>query len=107
MQKIIKNVLDVIEKQGYEAYIVGGYVRDQLLGIISYDVDICTNAKPKELIKILPNTKINLGGISFKINEYNFDITTYREELKYENRKPISYNYINNLLLDLKRRDYD
>ena len=106
MQKIIKNVLDLLENKGFEAYVVGGYVRDQLLGISSFDIDICTNAKPKELIKIIPHSKITLGGISFKIKEYNFDITTYREELKYEKRKPISYNYINNLISDLKRRDF-
>ncbi len=107
MHKIIKKVLETMENKGYEAYLVGGYVRDQLLGIESFDIDICTNAIPKELIKILPKyTNINLGGISFKIKEYNFDVTTYREELKYENRKPVKYNYINNLVQDLKRRDF-
>ena len=54
MNKIIKNVLTTIEKKGYEAYVVGGYVRDLLVGKASFDVDICTNATPKELITIFP-----------------------------------------------------
>lgn len=107
MNKIIKNILNKIEKEGYEAYVIGGYVRDLLVGISSYDIDICTNATPKELLKIFPNASSkNLGGIEFKIKEYHIEITTYREEIKYKNRKPIEFNYINNLVLDLQRRDF-
>ena len=107
MNKIIKNVLTKIENNGYEAYLIGGYVRDLLVGKSSYDIDICTNATPRELINIFPNgsTK-NLGGIDFKIKEYHFEITTYREEIKYKNRKPIEYHYVNSLIEDLKRRDF-
>lgn len=107
MNRIIKNVLDKLENKGYEAYIIGGYVRDLLVGKNSYDIDICTNATPRELLGTFPNSSSkNLGGISFKIKEYHFEITTYREEIKYENRRPIKYNYIDNLLLDLQRRDF-
>ena len=52
MDKIIKNILKKIEASGFEAYLVGGYVRDYLLGIKSLDVDICTNALPKDVISI-------------------------------------------------------
>ena len=107
MNKIIKNVLTKIESSGYEAYIIGGYVRDLLVGKSSYDIDICTNATPRELINIFPNSNTkNLGGIDFKIKEYHFEITSYRKEIKYKNRKPIEYNYVNNLLEDLQRRDF-
>ena len=107
MNKIIKNILNKIEKEGYEAYVVGGYVRDLLSGIFSYDIDICTNATPKELLAIFPNASSkNLGGIEFKIKEYHVEITTYREEIKYKGRKPVEFNYINNLIVDLKRRDF-
>lgn len=107
MDKIIKNILTKIESNGYEAYVIGGYVRDLLVGHHSYDIDITTNATPKELLTIFPssNTK-NLGGIDFKIKEYHFEITTYREEIKYKNRKPIEYNYIDNLITDINRRDF-
>lgn len=107
MDKIIKNILTKIESNGYEAYLIGGYVRDLLVGKTTYDIDITTNATPRELLEIFPssNTK-NLGGIDFKIKEYHFEITTYREEIKYKNRKPIEYNYVDNLLTDLNRRDF-
>lgn len=107
MDKIIRNILTKIESNGYEAYVIGGYVRDLLVGKRSYDIDITTNATPKELLSIFPisSTK-NLGGIDFKIKEYHFEISTYREEIKYENRKPIEYNYVDNLITDLQRRDF-
>lgn len=107
MNKLIKKILTKIESSGFEAYVIGGYVRDLLLGNISLDIDICTNATPKDLIKIFPNASTkNLGGIEFKHKEYHFEITTYREELKYKNRKPIEFNYINSLVADLNRRDF-
>ncbi|MCM1052387.1 MAG: hypothetical protein NC483_00195 [Ruminococcus sp.] len=107
MHKLIKNIIEKLENEGFEAYIVGGYVRDLLLGKSSFDIDICTNATPKELIKIFPNsTTRNLGGIEFKKKEYNFEITTYRKEIEYSNRRPIKFNYVNNLVEDLNRRDF-
>ena len=107
MNKIIKNILTKMETEGYEAYVVGGYVRDLLSGIFSYDIDICTNATPKELLTIFPKASSkNLGGIEFKIKEYHIEITTYREEIKYKGRKPVEFNYINNLVIDLQRRDF-
>ncbi len=108
MEKIIKRVLRDIESNGFEAYIVGGYVRDLLIGNISSDIDICTNALPKDLHKIFPinNNSNNYGGFNLKIKKYNIDITTYREELKYENRKPVEIKYVDNLLKDLERRDF-
>ena len=70
MHKIIKQILNKIENVGYEAYVIGGYVRDLLVGIASYDIDICTNATPKELMMIFPNASSkNLGGIDFKVKE--------------------------------------
>lgn len=107
MEPIVKKVLKKIESNGFEAYLVGGYVRDLLLKRRTYDVDICTNALPKELKKIFPNAVIhNYGGISFKIKKFNFDITTYRKEIKYANRKPIEIEYINSLIEDINRRDF-
>lgn len=107
MDKVITKVMNQIEESGYEAYIIGGFVRDLLLGINSSDVDICTNATPKELIKIFPSASSkNLGGIDFKLGTYHFEVTTYREEIKYKGRKPIEFNYIDNLLQDIKRRDF-
>jgi tRNA nucleotidyltransferase/poly(A) polymerase len=108
MDRIIRKILEKIEDEGFEAYLVGGYVRDYLLGKNSFDVDICTNALPKDLHKIFPGStnSNNYGGFNLKVKHYNVDITTYRKELKYENRRPVEVVYINNLLDDLKRRDF-
>lgn len=107
MKRVINNILSKIEREGFEIFIVGGFVRDYILGKKSYDIDICTNATPKELIKLFPNSKLtNIGGIAFKIKKYNFEISTYREELAYENRRPIKISFINNIKKDLNRRDF-
>ena len=107
MEKAIKKVLNTIERNGFEAYIVGGYVRDLLLGRISWDIDICTNALPKDLIELFPNSNTGIyGAVDFKIGKYSFEITTYRKEFKYSNRHPGEIKYISNLLEDLKRRDF-
>ena len=109
MDKIILNVIKKLKKNGYEAYVVGGYVRDKLLGIESNDVDICTNALPKEIIDILKLDKTtidNCGCVNIKTKKYNIDITTFREENNYQNRRPKTINYVDDLTKDLKRRDF-
>ena len=108
MDKIIKNILKKIESNGFDAYLVGGFVRDYLLGIKTLDVDICTNALPKDLHKMFPNNSNSntYGGFNLKIKNYNIDITTYRKELKYESRKPTELIYINDLKEDILRRDF-
>lgn len=104
----IQNILKKIEDYGYEAYIIGGYVRDYLLNIESTDIDICTNALPKDIIKIFNVKKetSSYGSITIHDGKYNFDITTYRKENNYQNRKPQNIEYTNNLLDDIKRRDF-
>lgn len=108
MDKIIKEVLYKIENNGYTAYLVGGYVRDYLLGKKTLDVDICTNALPKDLHKIFQcnASSNNYGGFNLNIKGFNIDITTFRKELNYENRKPAEIVYIDSLEEDIKRRDF-
>lgn len=108
MDKIIKNILKRIENEGYEAYLVGGFVRDFLLGKDTNDIDICTNALPKELKSIFPknDSSNNYGGFKFKAKKYNIEITTYRKEIKYDKRKPIEIEYISSLFEDIQRRDF-
>ncbi len=106
MKRIIKNILKTLENNGYEAYLVGGFIRDKILHIKSYDIDICTNAKPEDLEKLV-NIKVNdYGSLSFKLNKYSIDITTFRKELKYEKRKPTKIEYVDTLEEDVKRRDF-
>lgn len=108
MDEKIYKVLNKIENHGFEAYIVGGYVRDYLLNNPSNDVDICTNALPKDIIKIFNIKKSvnNYGSIRLLDEKYTMDITTYRIESDYINRRPQNIEYTSNLLLDIKRRDF-
>lgn len=108
MNSKISNVLTKLIDNGYEAYVVGGYVRDYLLGITSYDIDISTIARPKDIIKIfeLNNINDNYGSILIKDSSYSYDITTYRREISYENRKPETIEYIDSMEEDANRRDF-
>lgn len=105
----MKEIIDKIISNGFEAFIVGGYVRDYLLGFISYDIDICTNAKIDDLIKIFGDLgTANKEYYSYHIidNKYRYDITCYRKELEYKKNKPIKLKYAKNLKEDLLRRDF-
>lgn len=106
-EKALK-ILEILTENHYEAYIVGGYVRDKLLNISSNDIDICTSATPKEIMNLFPNTSSpNYGSINIIYKNTNFDITTFRKEIKYkENRLPVKIKYIKNLKKDLLRRDF-
>ena len=99
--------LKKLNEAGYEAYIVGGYVRDHILNIKSTDIDITTSATPKEVAKIFNITKADdLGCINIKNGDLNIDITTYRKESSYVNRKPKKLHYVKDLRTDLLRRDF-
>jgi len=103
-------ILNQIGKHGYKAYIVGGYPRDLYLKRESVDIDICTDATPKELKEIFKESilpKQEYGGITVLKNHIRFEITTFRKEIKYENNRfPVKIKYIHTLLEDLKRRDF-
>lgn len=104
----IKNILKTLENNGFEAYIVGGFVRDYLLKKKTNDFDIATNALPKDLIGIfgVPKRKIEYGSYHLKMENYDVDITTYRKEGEYQNNRPTEVTYSNNLVEDAKRRDF-
>jgi tRNA nucleotidyltransferase (CCA-adding enzyme) len=103
-------ILKKIEDNGYVAYIVGGFVRDYLMGKVSLDVDICTNATPKELSAIFKGAIIpseDYGAVTLIDKKGRYELTTFRKEIRYDDyRRPIELEYINNLLDDLKRRDF-
>lgn len=110
MFNISLKILEKIEQAGFEAYIVGGFARDNYIGRNSTDVDICTNATPKELKNIFEGSmlpKEQYGSVAVIYKKIRFDITTYRKDIKYENnRLPVEIKYIKNLEEDLKRRDF-
>ena len=110
MLDIALKLLKEFKKHNYEAYIVGGFVRDYLLGIESSDIDITTNATPKEIKEIfadccLPNEEY--GSVIVTMKGVRFEITTFRKEIEYvDNRKPCEVKYIDDLYPDILRRDF-
>lgn len=105
-------ILSELNKNGYEAYIVGGCVRDMLLNKTPHDYDICTSATPDEIIKTFPCEKIiptglKHGTVTIVINDEPFEVTTYRIDGEYsDNRRPDKVEFTTNLVEDLKRRDF-
>lgn len=110
MKELGIEIINKLYKHGYIAYIVGGFVRDELLNIKSNDVDITTNAKPKEIKEVFPDCIIksdSYGAVIVNYKNFRFDITTMREEMEYlDNRHPSSVVYVNDLKKDLERRDF-
>lgn len=106
MNKTAKEILTILEHNGFEAYIVGGYVRDFLLGIQSTDIDICTNATMKEVLEYISGEVNEYNSLNLKRNELNIDITTFRIDGTYQNRRPVEVSYTNDLKQDLERRDF-
>ncbi len=106
MNKTAKEILIKLDSLGYKAYIVGGYPRDFLIGKTTNDIDICTNAKIKDILIYFPGVSNKYGSLNIKINDLNVDITSFREENSYKDRKPLEINYIDDLEQDLLRRDF-
>ncbi|MGL5633515.1 MAG: CCA tRNA nucleotidyltransferase [Sarcina sp.] len=106
----VKFILDTFHKNSYEAFIVGGCVRDSLLKREINDYDITTNANPKEIIKLFKKTiptGIKHGTISVLLNNVTYEVTTYRVDGDYiDNRRPDSVIFVNNIKDDLSRRDF-
>ncbi len=108
----VEFIIDKIYKNGYEAFIVGGCVRDFILGIEPNDYDITTNAKPIQIIEIFKDYKIldhgiKHGTVGIVIGNDIYEVTTYRIESEYEdNRRPKDVQFTSNIIEDLKRRDF-
>ena len=110
MFEAVLGLLKNINCHGFKSYIVGGFVRDYLLGKKSSDIDIATNATPKELKEIFPDCLVSnedYGSVILYVNSLKVEITTFRKEMNYiDNRKPGKIIYIDNLYEDLLRRDF-
>lgn len=106
-------IIDILYKNNFEAYVVGGCVRDCLLGKEPKDWDITTNAKPDEIKKIFNDvakiieTGIAHGTLTIILNNKKFEITTYRTDGIYRDyRRPDKVDFVNDLKEDLSRRDF-
>ena len=105
-----KEIIDKLENHGYEAYIVGGCVRDMLLERTPEDWDITTSARPEEVKAIFRrtvDTGIEHGTVTVLIGDTGYEVTTYRMDGVYEDhRHPKEVTFTPNLEEDLKRRDF-
>ena len=110
--KYVELIIEKLENHGYEAFLVGGSLRDIMLGKVPNDFDITTNAKPDKIEEIFSTFKtVNIGkefGTIIVVQEEgNIEITTYRIESDYKDgRRPDQVSFSNNILDDLGRRDF-
>lgn len=106
----VEQILHILTEHGHEAYIVGGCVRDAVLGRIPNDWDITTSAKPEEVKKIFKktvDTGILHGTVTVIMEHEGYEVTTYRIDGEYQDgRHPVSVEFTGNLVEDLKRRDF-
>ncbi|MBE6781511.1 MAG: CCA tRNA nucleotidyltransferase [Ruminococcaceae bacterium] len=102
--------LEIIEQNGFEAYFVGGCVRDMILARESDDIDIATSAQPQEIIKIFEHTiptGISHGTVTVIIDGFSIEVTTYRTDGQYtDSRHPEKVEYVSDIRQDLSRRDF-
>ncbi len=107
-----EKILSFLENEGFEAYFVGGAVRDSIMGITPGDWDITTSALPEETARIFKDYKtietgLRHGTLTVIINNKPFEITTYRFDGEYkDNRHPENVFYTKSLSKDLARRDF-
>ena len=106
----LTHVLNVLCAGGYGAWVVGGAVRDSLLGKIPHEYDICTTATPDEVIESFDDTiptGVKFGTITVKSGTSMFEVTTLRTETGYgDGRRPDVVEWGDSLLMDLSRRDF-
>lgn len=112
MPKNVDTAINLLQSAGFEAYAVGGCVRDSLLGKTPNDWDITTSAKPEDMKSVFINfhcidTGIKHGTVTVVIDGEPLEITTFRLDGEYEdNRHPKSVTFTSNLGADLGRRDF-
>lgn len=108
--KEANTILDTLQKNGFEAYYVGGSVRDYLMDVSIGDIDITTNALPEDIQNIFPRTidvGVEHGTVIVVINKTPFEVTTYRTETTYSDyRRPDSVSFTTSIKEDLARRDF-
>lgn len=107
-----EEVLKRLEDKGYESYLVGGYIRDKLMGRTSSDIDIATKARPSEIKEVFKDyNTIDVGKVFGTIKLITdggeYEITTFRTDLSYKDkRRPEAVNFSETIEEDLKRRDF-
>ena len=110
MPQAVREIIETLESAGYEAFAVGGCVRDAVLGRIPADWDITTSAMPEEVKALFArtiDTGIQHGTVTVMVDHVGYEVTTYRIDGEYEDaRHPKEVSFTSNLVEDLKRRDF-
>lgn len=110
LRKPLKEFTGTFEKSGFDCYLVGGCVRDILLGHDTYDYDFATNARPEQVMKLFRRvapTGIKHGTVTVLFSGMEFEVTTYRSDGKYlDGRRPESISFSDTLQEDVLRRDF-
>lgn len=105
-----KNIFNLFNSNGFSLHMVGGSVRDYLLGIETDDLDVVSNATPEEMKSFVPGgdyTFARFGSVRIHFNNIKVDITTLRKETSYsDSRHPSKIEFCDSLLEDVKRRDF-
>lgn len=103
-------ILRTLEQHGFEAFVVGGCVRDSLLGRVPHDWDITTSALPLEVKALFPrtiDTGLKHGTVTIPVHGENYEVTTYRVDGEYlDSRHPSEVTFTTSLREDLQRRDF-
>ena len=112
ISKAAQKAVQLLNDAGYEAYLVGGCVRDDMLGILPHDYDICTSALPREMQQVFAGhrtieTGLKHGTLTVLMDGEPLEITTYRLDGEYlDNRHPREVTFTRSLENDLSRRDF-
>ena len=112
MPEAVKTIISRLNGAGYEAYAVGGCVRDSIMGVEPNDWDICTSALPEQVEAVFSGmhiieTGLQHGTVTLMLDHIGYEITTYRTEGTYsDRRKPDYVSFVTELREDVQRRDF-
>ena len=108
--KYVRQVLVTLQGRGYPAFLVGGCVRDMLLGVQPNDWDITTAALPEQLLELFPGARLTggqHGTVTVRVNSHSVEVTPFRVEGGYrDHRHPELVQFVADLTADLSRRDF-
>ena len=108
--KYVKHIMITLHARGHAVCLVGGCVRDMILGVQPQDWDICTSALPGQVMEIFPNSRptgLKHGTVTVIENSKSVEVTTFRSEGAYtDHRHPDSVSFVGDLTADLSRRDF-
>ena len=108
----VQNIINMLAEKGYNAYAVGGCIRDSIMNKTPSDWDICTSSTPEETLKALGKNNIIKNGlkhgtVTVRFDGVSYEITTFRVDGQYtDNRHPSNVKFVRNLKDDLARRDF-